>query len=106
MPYSGEKRASPCVCNQAYTYSARLANARKVNDSPCGAADDTIDYSLTPMVIDDLYPNNATAGNNPVWCSYGQGPNMGWVIDTKGTVQAQEQWFDASWVEDALNQLV
>lgn len=93
MPYAGMVMESPCSIPQAYNYSARLANANLVNSKLChtteGFSDDVT------VLIDDLEPHNTT-GNNPVWCSYGQGPNMGFVIAQNGTVVAELDWFSGS----------
>lgn len=89
---------SPCSIPQAYNYSARLANARLVNSKYCNTAEG-FSENVT-VLIDDLTPHNAT-GNNPVWCQYGQGPNMGFVIAPNGTVVLELDWFSGSLQGDA-----
>jgi len=89
MPYSGSVMTSPCSIPQAYDYPTRLANAQLVNKKLCNTAEPISDD--TYFLIDDVTPHNST-GNNPVWCSYGQGPNMGFVIAQNGTVVLEQQW--------------
>jgi len=93
MPYSGQVMESPCSINQAYNYSARLANAQLVNTKLCHTTEGFGDE--VTVLIDDLTPHNAS-GNNPVWCQYGQGPNMGFVIAPNGTVVLELDWFSGS----------
>jgi len=93
MPYTGGVFESPCSIHQAYNYSARLANAQLVNTKFCNTQEGFSDD--VTVLIDDLEPHNTT-GNNPVWCSYGQGPNMGFVIAQNGTVVAELDWFSGS----------
>jgi len=93
MPYSGSVMESPCSIPQAYNYSARLANAQLVNSKLCHTTEGFSDN--VTVLIDDLTPHNVT-GNNPVWCSYGQGPNMGFVIAPNGTVVLELEWFSGS----------
>jgi len=93
MPYAGRVMESPCSIHQAFNYSARLANAQLVNTKLCHTSEGFSDE--VTVLIDDLTPHNAT-GNNPVWCTYGQGPNMGFVIGQNGTVVAELDWFSGS----------
>lgn len=93
MPYSGMVMMSPCSIPQAYNYSTRLSNAQLVNSKLCHTAEGFGDDVM--VLIDDLQPTNNT-GNNPVWCSYGQGPNMGFVIAQNGTVVLELDWFSGS----------
>lgn len=99
MPYSGSVMESPCSIPQAYNYSTRLANARMVNSKLCHTSEGFSDD--VTVLIDDLEPHNRT-GNNPVWCSYGQGPNMGFVIAQNGTVVLELDWFSGSLKGDAV----
>lgn len=94
MPYGGMVMESPCSIPQAYNYSMRLANAKLINAKFCQTSVG-ISKDVT-VLIDDLEPHNSTAGNNPVWCTYGQGPNMGFVIAQNGTVVLEQQWFAGS----------
>lgn len=107
MPYSGSVMESPCSIPQAYNYSTRLANANLVNSKLCKTGEG-FGANVT-VLIDDLTPHNET-GNNPVWCTYGQGPNMGFVIAPNGTVVLEQQWFsqggDAAEVFGVLNSLL
>lgn len=98
MPYTGSVMESPCSIRQAFNYSDRLANARLVNTQLCHTAEG-FSENVT-VLIDDLEPHNST-GNNPVWCSYGQGPNMGFVIAQNGTVALELEWFSGSLQADA-----
>lgn len=93
MPYSGRVMESPCSLPQAYNYSQRLANAHLVNTQLCHTSEGFSD--AVTVLVDDLTPHNAS-GNNPVWCSYGQGPNMGFVIAQNRTVVLEQQWFSGS----------
>jgi len=98
MPYSGAVMESPCSIPQAFNYSSRLANAKLVNSKLCHTSEG-FSENVT-VLIDDLEPLNIT-GNNPVWCSYGQGPNMGFVIAPNGTVVQELDWFSGSLQGDA-----
>jgi len=93
MPYSGTVMESPCSIPQAFDYNTRLANAKLVNSKLCQTAEG-FGPNVT-VLIDDVTPHNAT-GNNPVWCQYGQGPNMGFVIAQNGTVVLESEWFAGS----------
>ena len=93
MPYGGKVMESPCSIPQAYNYSARLANAELVSTKLCHTSEGFSDN--VTVLIDDLEPHNNT-GNNPVWCSYGQGPNMGFVIAQNRTVVLELDWFSGS----------
>lgn len=93
MPYMGTVMESPCSIPQAHNYSARLANAKLVNAKLCNTVEGFGDQ--VTVLIDDLTPTNAS-GNNPVWCQYGQGPNMGFVIAQNGTVVLELDWFSGS----------
>lgn len=93
MPYAGRVMESPCSIPQAYNYSTRLANANLVNSKLCHTTEG-FGPDVTVM-IDDLTPHNTT-GNNPVWCMYGQGPNMGFVIAQNGTVVQELDWFSGA----------
>lgn len=102
MPYSGAVRTSPCsAVPQALNYSTRLDNAKLINTKLCSTGEGIA--ASIPVLIDDLWPHNTTAGNNPVWCQYGQGPNMAFVVASNRTVVAELQWFDGDQVTAALN---
>jgi len=71
---------------QALTHSERAADANQV----------TVDGVFDEVLIDDLSPEN-TAGNNPVWCSWGPAPNPGWLLSsTNKTVTLGQVWLDTS----------
>ena len=88
----GSVWSSGCAVPQAYNYTQRLANARLVNSKLCRTTEG-FGPNVT-VLIDDLTPHNAS-GDNPVWCTYGQGPNMGFVIAPNGTVVLEQQWFSS-----------
>ena len=56
--------------HQAYAYDARVANAKLAQANTVGQL----------ILVDDLTPHNATAGNDPVWCTYGPNPNGAWLL--------------------------
>ena len=85
---------------QPLTYSARLANAAHM------LANITLDPAFT-VVVDDLKPHNtATAGNNPLWCTWGPAPNAAWLIGQNGSIALAQTWFERNAMARALDALL
>lgn len=86
-PYSGEVRPAvdpfgfglyPQSMNTDQRFSAAKAMAS-------GPAKGMFDYYL----LDSMAPGNY----NPTWCTYGPGPNGGWLIAKDGTVAYAQPFF-------------
>ena len=82
--------------HQARTYSERVSNAKLAQANTVGQL----------MLVDDLTPHNATAGNDPVWCTYGPNPNGAWLLDKNGNVDTAQTWIDPDVIGAAIKRLV
>lgn len=82
--------------HQARTYAARVANAQLAQANTVGQL----------ILVDDLVPRNATAGNDPVWCTFGPNPNGAWLLDADGKVDTAQVWIDPTKIGTAIKRLV
>ena len=80
---------------QPRNFSQRLQNAATLPVPP----------NFT-VLVDDLAPHNATAGNDPVWCTWGPAPNAGFLIAENKTVVLAQTWFDYDGMDRAIEELV
>jgi len=85
--YSIDPQGSPIP--QPMTYEERLQLARKT------VAEAGISV---PVLVDEM--------DNPVWCTYGQAPNIGYLIGTDGRIVARQRWYDPGQMESAILELV
>lgn len=72
---------------QPQAYEERLELAQKT-----AAAEE---ISL-PMLVDEI--------DNPVWCTYGPGPNIAYLIGTDGKIVIRQTWYDPKLMEQGITE--
>ena len=82
--------------HQARDYAERVANAKLAQANTVGQL----------ILVDDLTPHNSTAGNDPVWCTYGPNPNGAWLLDSDGKVDTAQTWIDPTSIGTAIQKLL
>ena len=49
-----------------------------------------------PVLVDEI--------DNPVWCTYGPAPNIGYLIGTDGVIVEKQPWYQPEQMEQAIIQ--
>ena len=93
-PYRGEVSGLTGAPNQPRTYADRVALARQTN---------TLLKGNQLMLVDDLMP---LARTNPMWCTYGPGPNCGFLIDQSGKFVQVHDWLKMDFMRIAIDELL
>ena len=87
-PYLGKPWMMPfSELPQPRTFNERLTNAKDVNHGMSRL------HGNFSVLVDDLTPHNSSAGNDPVWCSWGPAPNAGFFVLQNHTVALAQTWF-------------
>lgn len=100
-PYSGKPWTfNYSIYRQPTSYDERVKEANALRST------NPLDAKVT-VVVDDLRPHNTTMrGDNPVWCRWGPAPNAGWLMLPNGTVAYAQTWFNASYMDKALQKVI
>jgi hypothetical protein len=93
-PYRGGDSGDLEGPSQPRTYEDRLSLAIQTDELLEG---DQL------MLVDDLTP---LSRNNPVWCTYGPGPNCGYLIAQDGSLVEAHQWLKTDKIRDAIDRIV
>lgn len=81
LNYSTDADGNPI--SQPLTYDERLDLAKKTIE------EQGIDV---PILIDEM--------DNPIWCTYGQAPNIAYLIRTDGRIILKQEWYDPEKMEE------
>ena len=83
LAYSEDKDGNPIT--QPLTYEERLAMAQKT----------IVEQGINvTMLVDEI--------DNPVWCTYGQAPNIAYLIGIDGTIIAKQDWYNPDKMEELI----
>jgi len=81
LKYSTDKEGNPVT--QPSTYKERIDMAKKTIE----------DEGLNiPVLVDEM--------DNPIWCTYGQAPNIAYLIQTDGRIIVKQDWYDPEKMEE------
>jgi hypothetical protein len=81
LSYSRDEDGNPIT--QPLTYEERLTLAQKTIE------EQGIDVIV---LVDEM--------DNPIWCTYGQAPNIAYLIRTDGRIVLKQDWYDPDKMEE------
>jgi len=51
-----------------------------------------------PILVDEM--------DNPIWCTYGQAPNIAYLIKTDGRIILKQEWYDPDKMEEFIQAFI